>query len=104
VPQVVALLLWVPLLLLLGSEAFTAESPRLEAQPWLWIPIGTAALAEFVLTIWSLVLLPHSIAEVQGYRSAWRGLGNLVLASMVIFVPLLVIGIVMFLFLGSQHS
>jgi hypothetical protein len=104
VPQVVALLLWVPLLLLLGSETFTAESPRLDAQPWLWLPIGTAAMAGLAMTTWSLVLLCHTIAEVQGYRSAWRGLGNLVLAAMVIFVPLLVIGIVMFLFLGSQHS
>jgi len=91
VPTVFALALWIPQILLLGSEMFTTETPRLEAQPWLWFLIVAIALTELVLGVWSFVLLCKTVAEVQGYRSAWRGLGNLVLAGMLLFVPLFVI-------------
>ena len=32
---------------------------------------------EIVLGVWSLVLACNAIAEVQSYRSAWRGFGNI---------------------------
>ena len=88
VPAVFALLLWIPQILLFGSDMFTEETPRIDAQPMLFSAI---ALTELVLGIWGFVLLCNTIAEVQGYRSAWRGLGNLFLAGAVIMVPLLVI-------------
>lgn len=91
VPAVFALSLWIPQILLFGSEMFTASTPRLEAHPILLIPFLAIALAEIVLAVWGVVLLCKTIAEVQGFRSAWRGLGNLILAGAVIFVPLFVI-------------
>jgi hypothetical protein len=51
-------------------------------------------LAEIVLTVWSIVLLCHTIAEVQGFPSAWRGFGNVCLAGAVIVLPLLVLMVV----------
>lgn len=51
-------------------------------------------LAEVVLGVWSVVLVCHTVAEVQGFRSAWRGLGNICLAIAVVVLPLL-------LFIGS---
>ena len=92
VPDVFALALWILALLLLGSDMFTEEKPRLDAHPMLWIPFIAIALLEVVLGVWTLVLLCHTIAEVQGFRSAWRGLGNVVLAGAVIVVPLLLFG------------
>ena len=86
VPEVFALLLWIPQLLLFGSDMFTEEKPRLDARPVLWIPFIAIVLLEVVLGVWTLVLLCHTIAEVQGFRSAWRGLGNIVLAGAVIVV------------------
>jgi hypothetical protein len=68
---------------------FTEETPRLDAQPALGIPLIALSLLEVVLGVWTFVLLCHTIAEVQGFRSAWRGLGNVVLAGAVIVVPLL---------------
>jgi hypothetical protein len=91
VPLVVALPLWVPSLLLFGSDVFTEETPRLDAEPLLLIPFIAIAVAEAVMAIWSLVVLCHTIAEVQGFRSAWSGFGNLLLAGAVIIVPLLLL-------------
>jgi hypothetical protein len=39
------------------------------------------------------VLLCNTIAEVQGYRSAWQGLGNIILAGAVLILPLAIIGV-----------
>ena len=44
-----------------------------------------------VIGIWGFVLLCNAIAEVQGFYSAWRGLGNLLLSVAVIVVPLMAI-------------
>jgi hypothetical protein len=93
VPTVFALLLWIPLILLFGSDMFTAETPHLDAQPMLMIPFFTIAFLEIVLSLWAFVLLCNTIAEVQGFRSAWYGLGNVILAGAIIAVPLLVIAL-----------
>lgn len=90
VPGICTLPLWIPKLLLLGSDMFTEASPRHEAQPWLIFAVLPFLLAELVLSVWSYVLICNTIAEVQGFRSAWAGLGNLLLAGMVIFAALIV--------------
>lgn len=91
VPSVAALVLWVPLILLLGDDMFTEATPRLDAQPLLWIPFLAMVLVGMVAGFWTLVLLCNTIAEVQGFRSAWAGFGNMLLAGMVLFVPLMLI-------------
>ncbi|MHB0959995.1 MAG: Yip1 family protein [Pirellulaceae bacterium] len=97
VPLVFALPLWIPQLLLFGSDMFTEEMPRLEAQPLLLIPFLLIGLLEIVLALWSVVIVCNTIAEVQGFRSAWRGLANIMLAGAVLLVPLLlfVVGIIL---------
>ncbi|QDV61650.1 Yip1 family protein [Crateriforma conspicua] len=89
VPSIAALPLWIPQIVLFGSDLFTQETPGLEAQPMLLIPFLAFALVELVLGVWAFVLLCNTIAEVQGFRSAWRGFGNLILAGAVVVVPLL---------------
>jgi len=91
VPAVFALPLWIPQLLLFGSDMFTQETPRLDAQPLLLIPLLGITFIELVLSIWAFVLLCNTIAQVQGFRSAWLGLGNVLLAGVVLIVPLLAI-------------
>ena len=91
VPSVCALPLWIPQLLLFGSDMFTEATPRLEAQPSLLAPFLAILLAEMVLAIWAFVLLCNTVAEVQGYGSAWRGFGNLLLAVAIIIVPLMMV-------------
>lgn len=91
VPAIATLPLWIPQLLLFGSEMFTSATPTLDAQPMLLIPFLLMSLVELVFGIWSLVLMCNTIAEVQGFRSAWRGLGNAILAFAVIFLPILLL-------------
>lgn len=91
VPAVFSILLWLPQLLLAGPDMFTSETPRLDAQPMLLIPLLVTSTAEAVLSVWSFVLLCNTIAEVQGFRSAWRGLGNLFLAGLLIALPIFAI-------------
>ena len=89
VPAVFALPLWIPELLLFGSDMFTEATPRIDAQPILAIPYLAIGFVDIVLAIWGVVLLCNTVAEVQGYRSAWRGLWNIVLSGAVIVAPLL---------------
>lgn len=95
VPAVAALPLWIPSFALMGSELFTSESPlfdtRVEQQPLIWIPFVAIGLIETILGIWGIVLVCNTIAEVQGFRSAWAGLGNIILAGVLLIVPLVLI-------------
>ena len=91
VPTIVILLLWVPLLILFGKEMFTEEMPSVAGKPGLATALLAISLAQLVLGIWALVLLCNTIAEVQEYRSAWKALGNLILAGLIIIIPILVI-------------
>jgi len=91
VPSIFALVIWVPQLLFLGTDLFTEQMPRLAAEPMLRIPYFGLLAVEQVFAIWGMVLLCNTVAEAQGYRSAWRGLGNLLLPVVVILGPVVVI-------------
>ncbi len=100
VPAVFALPLWIVKLLLFGSTVFTEAGPRFETQPTLLIPFLGIAVVEMVLGIWSLVLACNTIAEVQGYRSAWAGLGNIFLAGFIVVVAVIVLVVGAIVLLG----
>lgn len=88
VPSLLAWSFWIPKILVFGSEMFTEQTPQLDSQPTLLVAFSAIAFAEIVLGVWSLVLLCNTIAEVQGFRSAWRGLGNMLLAGAFLLVPI----------------
>ena len=84
------LLLWIPEALIFGGELFTTETPRLDAS----LALGVAMLGFFALeamiTIWSFVAYLKCLAEVQRF-SAWKALGNTILAFLVMGVPIVLI-------------
>ncbi|MFO0013388.1 MAG: Yip1 family protein [Planctomycetota bacterium] len=88
-PNVLALFLWIPQLALFGSENFTTDTPQIDSQPGLLVALMVIGVLELTLGIWTLVLLCNMIAEVQNYRSAWKGLGNLILAGLLLFGAIL---------------
>lgn len=94
VPSVFALLLWIPMILFVGTDVFTEEMPGIEARPLMLAPFLAIVLTQVVLALWSFVLLCNTVAEVQRFRSAWRGLGNIILAALVFFVALVTVVIV----------
>ncbi len=73
VPQVAALPVALIMTVLAAPTVSLGPSVALGA---LAVLLGLASL---VLGIWGLVIACNTVAEVQGYPSAWKGLGNLLL-------------------------
>lgn len=95
-PAVVATFIWIPILLLAGPDIFKKEMPAPDGG--IVRPPGVKALAglQFILGVWALTLVCHTVAEVQGYASAWRGLENLALAGLALVLPAIAIGLILF--------
>ena len=95
VPIVAGLVTWLFILLINGSETFTSNTPRMDAEPWRAIPLIVGGGIQAILGIWSFILLCNTVAEVQGYRSAWRGLLNILLSGLVLLIPFAIVMIVL---------
>ena len=91
VPQVATLPLWLLAIAIFREELFRDVTPRLEASLVLLGIMLAFGVVQAVAGIWSLVISCNTIAEVQGFRSAWAGLGNIFLAGLLLIVPLIVI-------------
>jgi hypothetical protein len=87
-PVVAGLVLGLVAFALVGSDLFTAPTARVGANP----VVSLFMFGMIILTLWAVVLLAQSIAEAQGYASAWRGLGNLLLAGLTLIA--VVVGLV----------
>ena len=92
VPEIWAMLLWVPSLALFGQELFTSKTPLIDADPVRLAAFLGFAGVELVLAVWALVVFLKSLGQVQGF-SAWKALGNALLTALVVIVPLAAIGI-----------
>ena len=90
VPLVWSLLLWLPALLLFGAELFATATPIIDASTMLSGLYMVFSFGIGTVSIWAFVVFLHALGEVQGF-SAWKALGNSILAGLVVLVPLLVI-------------
>ncbi len=95
VPLIWALPLWIPELALFGQDLFTKATPRLDANPLLAVALIGFGLVELIIGIWAIVVFLKCLGQVQGF-SAWRALGNALLAFLIVFtvilIPILLIG------------
>jgi len=94
VPLIWTLPIWIPELLLFGDELFTSETPRMDSSGTLLFSYLGFTLVELVIAIWTFVVLLKCVGQVQGF-TAWKALGNLLLAVLVIIVPILIIAFAM---------
>ena len=92
VPMLWALVLWIPELALFGQELFTAETPVIDADTTLNSAFLAFGVVEVTIGIWMLIVYLKCLGQVQGF-SAWKALGNSILAGLVIIVPILIIAI-----------
>ena len=81
VPTAAALLLWIPFLAVSGPNLLLGEHGETSGHAAL---LDFLSSADFVLAIWSIVLQCNTVAEVQGFRSAWMGLANLILVGLLV--------------------
>jgi hypothetical protein len=87
VPRLIALMLWLPALMLGGRELFTRARPHLDAHPEARLVVAAVYLADLVLLAWSFVLGLVCLAEV--FRmSAWRVIIAALLAAPIMFAIL----------------
>jgi hypothetical protein len=90
VPGIWLLLPFIIQLFLFGKELFTSDTPKIDSNP-AFISISFAAIYATV-GIWEWVVTFKCLGQVQGF-SAWKALGNIILASLVIIVPIAIIAI-----------
>jgi hypothetical protein len=93
VPVIAAGVLWIPMVLLLGREAFTSQTPHLDQSTDLALAVLVISVLFVVAAVWTMVVMLKAIGQVQGF-SAWKALGNSVLAGLIIVVPIIVIAMV----------
>lgn len=99
IPVIWAMLLWLPELALFGEELFTTETPRLNENPLLWQALIGFGVLEGIIGIWAFVVFLKCLGEVQRF-SAWRALGNAVVASLVLVLPFVLLGFVIAAIIG----
>ena len=92
VPALWGALLWIPVLALTGSALFSSAFPE-TLGAGLLLAAGSLMIVQLVTAVWSFITGLHSLGETQGF-SAWRALGNLILAGLILFVPLAVLAAV----------
>jgi hypothetical protein len=88
-----ALLLWIPGILLFGTELFTRETPVLDANPPLFSGFILFQLLELAVAAWFVVVFLKCVGEAQGF-SAWKALANSVVAGLAMIAPFVILGIV----------
>ncbi len=71
----------------------TAEIPLATSIPQLAILV-VLGLSIMAFGIWTLVVFVNSLAQVQGFSSAWKGLLNAILGGIIVFIPTLIIFII----------
>lgn len=77
-------------LLVSGHDLFSTVQPWLSRHPMLMIVCGVGLIVQGVASLWSIVSYIKCVAEVQGF-SAWRAIGNYLLAILVLFVVVFVV-------------
>jgi hypothetical protein len=90
VPYAFSLPVWLPLLLVVGPEMFTTETPRIDGGGIAAWTFFSLVFVQIVLGVWAFILVLKGVGEIQGF-SSWRALANLALAGLVMLVPILTI-------------
>ena len=91
-PMIAAGALWIPMVLLLGREAFASQTPRLDQSGSLALAVLIIGVLMIIAAVWTTVVMLKAIGQVQGF-SAWKALGNSLLAALVVAVPIIVIAV-----------
>ncbi len=98
IPRTASLIPWAVVIATTGSAIFTSADDPFDDEPIGILISGFLALIAIIAcNIWAFFTTCHALAEVQGYRSAWKALLNVVLAFLIFLAPFLLLGLVILL-------
>jgi hypothetical protein len=100
-PSILVGVLWIPQLLLFGSEMFTAETPVIDADPGLTALFYILMVIEFVLIVWMIVVGLKSVGEAHRF-SAWRALAIVLISFVILLFALIGIATVMSVIISAM--
>jgi hypothetical protein len=93
VPTLATIPIWILQLAVFRHEMFTTEMPSVDANPALFALVIATGCLEFVLAIWSFVILLKTLGEVQGF-SAWKALGAILLITLIVLIPIIILVVI----------
>ena len=91
VPQIWSTLLWLPVLVFLGEEAFNLNIESQVETPGALFLIVPLFVIGAIVSIWSIIVLMNCLAEAHGFVSAWQGFGAYFIAVLIIMTAVLII-------------
>jgi len=89
VPLIVSLAVVAVEVAVFGIDVFRSEETSAPLSSTTAILLLNLGLLQIMLGVWSLVLFCNTLAEVQQFPSAWKGLGNAALVGLVIIGPII---------------
>lgn len=93
IPVVWAAVLWVPLIAVMGQDTFTTPpSGGYDDMRYQTVQL-VVGLLNGMIGIWSLVVSLKALGEAQGF-SAWRALGNFLLAGMILVAAGMIVALI----------
>ncbi|OAB36950.1 hypothetical protein PMSD_10080 [Paenibacillus macquariensis subsp. defensor] len=93
IPTIITLLIWIPSLILFGTENFTSDTPRMDSSDGSLITYLIFEVIEFIIGIWGIFIYLKCLGEAHRF-SAWKALLTVILPliiSLVIVFILIVI-------------
>lgn len=97
-PSIAALPLWLFATAAFGASLFQESAGELFGAS---VVYALFAICVTALRIWGIALAGAALAEVQGYRSAWKGLLNLLLAVLLVGLIVGAVGVIVVLLAGA---
>ncbi len=86
VPEIWALLLWIPELALYGRGLFVSDMSDLYGRPVLILVYLFFILIELIISVWAIIVYIKCLAEAQRF-SAWKALVNALMVFCILAVP-----------------
>ncbi|HAK59408.1 MAG TPA: YIP1 family protein [Nitrospiraceae bacterium] len=86
VPEIWALLLWIPELVLFGADLFVSDMSDLFGRPALLIVYLLFIVIELIIVVWAIIMYLKCLAEAQRF-SVWRALANALIVFCILTVP-----------------
>ncbi|WP_379133247.1 YIP1 family protein [Paenibacillus sp. sgz500958] len=96
-PSVLIALMWIPELLLVGKELFTAETPNMDSNILILVLYLLCIFVELVFGVWAMVVGLKAIGEAHRF-SAWKALICMILPALMLVVLMVVLVVLIGLF------